>query len=537
MVSGAHADYAMIVFAMLVAGTLAVAWRTDAAVGAVAAAAGLVAIVFLSWAVRANPDMLVLPGGAMDGIAPRADDASIAVHLGAALAFAAAFGAAGFLAQGRAPNALVPLVWSSCGVFAPLAIMVTLYARIAHLDRSIPFAIAAVVLAGAFAAATESLGKRERKPGQEIAIALFATGALSALALGFTFALEKGWLTIALALMSAAAAWISLRRPIPFLRYLAAILAGIVMLRNGYDPRIAGDNVGTTPIFNWLLYGYGVPAAAFWLAAYFLQKRGEDEPLRLVEAAAILFTVSLAFMEIRHAVNGGDVYADSVELVEIALQVSVALAMAIGLERLRLLSKSPVHNVGALILTAFAGLGIVFGLFVVVMPVFTGDPVGGVVVNHILLGYALPAALALVLSWTVSGHRPAVYVNAIAAAALALALAYITLEIRRLYHGPMLDEGAVTDAEQYTYSLAWLVFGVALLGIGLAFGSRRARLASALIIGITVLKAFLIDMSSLTGVWRALSFMGLGLVLVAIGWLYQRILFRRQPAAAASAVK
>jgi uncharacterized membrane protein len=38
-----------------------------------------------------------------------------------------------------------------------------------------------------------------------------------------------------------------------------------------------------------------------------------------------------------------------------------------------------------------------------------------------------------------------------------------------------------------------------------------------------------IDMSTLTGVYRALSFICLGLVLVAIGWLYQRILFRKQP--------
>jgi uncharacterized membrane protein len=57
--------------------------------------------------------------------------------------------------------------------------------------------------------------------------------------------------------------------------------------------------------------------------------------------------------------------------------------------------------------------------------------------------------------------------------------------------------------------------------------SQRARLASAAVIGLTILKAFLIDMSTLTGVYRALSFMCLGLVLVAIGWLYQRILFRR----------
>jgi uncharacterized membrane protein len=64
----------------------------------------------------------------------------------------------------------------------------------------------------------------------------------------------------------------------------------------------------------------------------------------------------------------------------------------------------------------------------------------------------------------------------------------------------------------------------------LALHSQRARLASAAVIGLTVMKAFLIDMSTLTGVYRALSFMCLGLVLVAIGWLYQRILFRRQAA-------
>jgi uncharacterized membrane protein len=34
-------------------------------------------------------------------------------------------------------------------------------------------------------------------------------------------------------------------------------------------------------------------------------------------------------------------------------------------------------------------------------------------------------------------------------------------------------------------------------------------------------------MASLTGVYRARSFICLGLVLVAIDWLYQRILFRR----------
>ena len=135
------------------------------------------------------------------------------------------------------------------------------------------------------------------------------------------------------------------------------------------------------------------------------------------------------------------------------------------------------------------------------------------------------------MSTSPAGRRRASYGNTIAAGALILALSYVTLEIRRLYHGPWLTSGATGGAEQYTYSIAWLALGVALLGIGIVFNSQRARLASAVVIALTILKAFLIDMSTLSGVYRALSFMCLGLVLVAIGWLYQRILFRRQAAA------
>jgi uncharacterized membrane protein len=204
--------------------------------------------------------------------------------------------------------------------------------------------------------------------------------------------------------------------------------------------------------------------------------------------------------------------------------------MAIGLERLRLRSGSIVHDVGAILLTTFAGLGSLFGLLGLENPMLWSENVGGSVINLLLLGYALPAVLALLLSYAMAGRRPAAYANTIAAGALILALAYVTFEIRRLYHGPVLTGGETTDAEQYTYSIAWLMFGVALLGIGILVNSQRARLASAVVIGLTIVKAFLIDMSTLTGVYRALSFMCLGIVLVAIGWLYQRILFRRQAA-------
>jgi uncharacterized membrane protein len=521
-----HDDIALIGFTVLVAASLAVSWRAPSAAGSVAAAAAMVFVVFIEWAVRANLDMLVLPGP-LPGIGPSPLGESETSHLIVAALFAVGFGGAGFLAQGRASNPIVPIVWSAAGVFTPVALLVALYARIAHLDRSIPFAILAVAVAASFAAATETLTRRDDRPGLATSIALFATGTLAALALALTFALEKGWLTIALALTSLGTAWIAERRPIPFLRPLAAIFAGIVVARIGYDPRIVGDDVGTTPIVNWLLWGYGVPAASFWGASTLMRRHGDDAPLRAVEAAAILFTMLLAFLEIRHAVNGGDMLAEP-SLAEAGLDVCVSLALAIGLERLRVRSGSLVHNAGAVVFTALAGLGAVFGLLLLENPMVSDVAIEGSVINLLVLAYAFPAVLMLLLSYAVAGRRSIAYANSLAAGALIFALSYVTLEIRRLYHGPILTEGATTGAEQYTYSIAWLAFGVILLGIGIAVQSQRARLASAAVIGLTILKAFLVDMSALTGVYRALSFICLGLVLVAIGWLYQKILFRRR---------
>ncbi|MCA1433433.1 DUF2339 domain-containing protein [Bradyrhizobium sp. BRP20] len=528
VLSSAHADLALIAFTLLVGGTLFVAWRAPAATGALGAAAAAVFIVFAEWAVRANPDMLVLPGGPMPGVGPVAIDSAVTLHLVTAAIFAAGFGVTGFFAQGRSNSVIIPVVWSAAGVATPIGILVALYARIAHLDRSIPFAILAVLLAAAFGAATEALMRREERPGVATSVALFATGTLGALALALTFALEKGWLTIALALMSLGTAWISLQRPIPVLRRLAAVFAAIVTARIVYDPSIVGDAVGTTPIFNWLLWGYGLPAASFWGASIFLRRRADDPPLRVVETAAILFTALLAFMEIRHFATGGRMTSPP-SLLEFALQVCVTLAMAIGLERLRLRSRSIVHNVGAVVLTAIAGFISVFGLLILENPMLLSSVnVGSLVFNLLLLGYALPAVLMLLLSYAVAGHRSVAYANTIAGGALVFALTYVTLEIRRFYHGPVLLYGGTTSAEQYTYSIGWLAFGVALLGVGILVNSERARLASAAVIALTIFKAFAVDVWTLTGVYRALSFMCLGVVLVAIGWLYQRILFRRQ---------
>jgi len=80
------------------------------------------------------------------------------------------------------------------------------------------------------------------------------------------------------------------------------------------------------------------------------------------------------------------------------------------------------------------------------------------------------------------------------------------------------------QVETYTYSALWLALGVILLIVGVRLRSQVLRIASAALIAIAVLKVFLFDMSELEGVLRALSFIGLGAVLIGIGLFYQRLL-------------
>ena len=94
------------------------------------------------------------------------------------------------------------------------------------------------------------------------------------------------------------------------------------------------------------------------------------------------------------------------------------------------------------------------------------------------------------------------------------------------------QRGPTSDAEQYTYSAVWLAFGVALLVVGMlpALAGRPARLGRGR------------HPHRLQGLpdrhersdrhLSGLSFIGLGIVLLGIGWLYQRLLFpRRAPPA------
>jgi uncharacterized membrane protein len=529
VIANRHGNPALITLFVLCAATITAAWRSEAVTPALGAATLAGILVVGHWSVSDYFVLISSPGGPYSAVPPVARLEGLRAHLMFGAGLALMFGAAGYLAQGRSRHPYASMIWAGMAVLTPLLVLIALNYGVAQFERSIPFAGLALLLAAAFGFATEKLDRRKVAPGSAAATAIFAAGTVAALALAFTFALERGWLTVALALMVPGIAFVADKRPLPMLRQLCIVLVGLVIARILWDPRIVGENVGTTPILNWLLWGYGVPALAFWTGAMILRKRGDDLASRSVESAAITFTVLTVMLQIRHVMNDGDIYRASASLAEIGIQVSTLLAMTIGLEHVRARTGSIVHDVAARILGALAFLGALISLGIHFNPVVTGEPVGGVFFNALLLGYGIPAVLMAILARMIRDTRPALVYRIAAVTAIALALVYLTLEVRRIFQGPVIAGFAASDAEQYTYSAVWLVFGVALLLAGIALKSQPARFASAAVVILTVAKVFLYDLAGVQGVFRALSLICLGLTLMGIGWLYQRLLFPPRP--------
>jgi uncharacterized membrane protein len=383
-----------------------------------------------------------------------------------------------------------------------------------------------------FVAAAGGLRRHEGDSldGVRLGVGATASAAVAALAAGLTFALDKGMLTVAFALSALGTAWVADRVRIPVLRYVVAAIGVVVAGRLAWDPTLVGGDPGRTLIVNWLLWGYGVPAIAFFLASRLIAREGRDGVVRFVESLSIVFAALLVFFEIRHAVHGGDPLAATSNHLEMGLFATEGLAFALLMVRVDRGRPDVVYRVASLAFGVASFAVTIVGLGLFDNPLLTGEPVlGGALLNSLIPAYLLPAVLAAFLAVAARPSRPRWFVLTAAAVALALHLLYTITEIRRLFQGPVVSAWLSTSqSEQWSYSLALLGIGIALLAIGFARDIRLVRSASAGYVVAAVFKVFVVDLENLDGVMRALSFIGLGLVLVAIGLTYQRLLGRRQ---------
>jgi hypothetical protein len=80
----------------------------------------------------------------------------------------------------------------------------------------------------------------------------------------------------------------------------------------------------------------------------------------------------------------------------------------------------------------------------------------------------------------------------------------------------------ITNFMQMSLSVVWLIYSIVLLGIGIWRRTRGVRIISIVLFGFTILKIFIYDLSFLQTLYRIFSFIGLGLILLLVSYLYQR---------------
>lgn len=153
---------------------------------------------------------------------------------------------------------------------------------------------------------------------------------------------------------------------------------------------------------------------------------------------------------------------------------------------------------------------------VALSPVFSPQTVGEI---PMLNAAVLLPALAAALLWTWPERRWRV-------PALALMLVAVLAAVRQAAHGSVLT-GPVGTGENWGYSAAMLALGLIWLWRGLAGGARDLRLAGLGLTLVVALKVFTIDIA-LGGLLRVVSFLGIGVTLIATSWAYTR--FLRTPA-------
>lgn len=86
-------------------------------------------------------------------------------------------------------------------------------------------------------------------------------------------------------------------------------------------------------------------------------------------------------------------------------------------------------------------------------------------------------------------------------------------------------ESATLDLQnlkQMFLSTGWLVYSIGLMGVGLLRRARTVRIIAIVLFAIAILKIFFYDLSFLETLYRIVSFIGLGIILLTVSYLYQR---------------
>lgn len=152
---------------------------------------------------------------------------------------------------------------------------------------------------------------------------------------------------------------------------------------------------------------------------------------------------------------------------------------------------------------------------------------------HAFAGIAVAAAMLLYARlaarspWIGSTSKLPLRATMDLLAALLVACA-VSVEIVRFFSDAPAGRWADPfQAMHAALSVWWAAYAAILLGLGFGFRSRPVRYLALLLFAATIVKVFLVDMREVKAIYRILSFLCLGGLLVGASWLYNRFFRER----------
>jgi uncharacterized membrane protein len=181
-------------------------------------------------------------------------------------------------------------------------------------------------------------------------------------------------------------------------------------------------------------------------------------------------------------------------------------------------------------------LAAVFGRLALNPEILLYEPRGAMrIFNWYLYAYLICAGAFLLAAWWLlpfdrdesSADRS--YPSVLAGAAVILLFLLLNIEIADFYAaGPtIMFRFGVTVSQDLTYTIGWLMFGMALLAACIYLRNRFGRVASLVLIAMTTFKCFLYDLGSLEGLYRVGSFVGLAMSLTLVSLALQRFVLAK----------
>lgn len=147
--------------------------------------------------------------------------------------------------------------------------------------------------------------------------------------------------------------------------------------------------------------------------------------------------------------------------------------------------------------------------------------------NALLLQFGAPFILAWFLAFLSAKWRTESWRRIYQVAAMTLGFVWATFLVRDYFGNGSLFGSISSNTEFYTYSAVWLALARIYQVIGLIRQQAMLHFGSLLLLLVATAKVFLIDASQLEGLFRVISFLGLGLALIGIGYFYNKVVFAR----------